>query len=246
MFRKALKTALLTASFAIGASAVSAATLTINSVTGVWQNADDINGNPVTGEGTNAISWGVDIGNGQSGYVFDGAAPPPFVANADVDFSLGTFTHNNFPVRPPSLDTAELLVTINVAGFGDIDTLFNFAHTETTNNANPCDFAGNNNQGVNINGCADQVEATLNLASSETFTIDNIEYVFNVTGFEVGGSLFDNFLTIENASNQATLVGSFVATDSLTSVPLPASGILLLAALGATGVVRRRKNRAVN
>jgi hypothetical protein len=230
----------------LGASQLSAATLTINSVTGVWQNSVDAEGNPVSGEGTNAINWGVSAGQGQSGYVFEGAAPPALTATDEVDFTLGEFTHNNFPVFPPSLSSVDLLVTLNVEGFGDITSLYEFTHTETPNRSDPCDFAGANGQGVNANGCADQVEATLNLASSDTFTIDDVEFVFNVTGFQVGSTLFDSFLTVEGQSNNAQLVGSFVAADSLAPapVPLPASGLLLLGGLGLAGFAGRRKAKA--
>ena len=125
-------------------------------------------------------------------------------------------------------------------GFGDIETLFSFEHTET-DNFGACSFGGANGQGVNINGCADNVSAVLNLGSSETFVIDGTEFVFNVTGFETGGALFESFLTVENASNSAQLVGSFVATDTIPPVPLPAGGLLLLSGFGLLGFARRRK-----
>lgn len=241
MINSTMKTIALSGFVALAATTVSASSLTINSVSGVWQNAVDVDGNAVNGNGSDTISWGGSFqGGGQSSYNFTGAGGGS-TQDANTNFSLGTFTHNNIPVFPPSLDTADLLVTIDVEGFGAIDTLFSFNHTETPNNANPCALAGANDQGVNINGCADQAEATLNFGSSDTFMIGDTEFVFNVSGFEVDGSLFDSFLTIENQSNSAGLIGSFVAADTVAPVPLPAAGWMLLAGFGGLTAMRRRK-----
>ena len=240
LFNKFSKVALASL-IAVSASYASAATLTVNSVQGVWQNAVDTNGGAVSGAGTNTINWGG--GNEQSSYTFDGAAPPAVTVNEGVDFSLGTFIHDNFPIFPPTLASADLLVTIGVDGFGDIETLFSFEHTET-DNFGACSFGGANGQGVNINGCADNVSAVLNLGSSDTFTIGETEFVFNVSGFETGGAVLESFLTVENASNSAGLIGSFVATDDIPPVPLPAGGLLLLSGFGLLGFARRRKANA--
>ena len=240
LFSKFSKVALASL-IAVSASYASAATLTVNSVQGVWQNAVDTNGGAINGAGTNAISWGG--GASQSAYTFVGAAHPAVTVEEEEDFSLGVFTHDNFPIFPPTLASAELLVTIGVDGFGDIETLFSFEHTETINTG-ACSFGGANGQGVNINGCADNVSAVLNLGSSETFNIDGTDFVFNVSGFETDDALFESFLTVENASNSAGLIGSFVVVDDISPVPLPAGGLLLLSGFGLLGFARRRKTKA--
>jgi len=217
MLLNKFSTVALASLIAVSASYASAATLTVNSVQGIWQNAVDTDGDAVSGVGTSAINWGG--GSGQSSYTFEGAAPPAVTVGEGVDFSLGEFTHNNFPIFPPALASAELLVTIGVDGFGDIQTLFSFDHNETVNGGT-CSFGGANGQGVNINGCADNVTAVLNLGSSDTFVV-------------------------ENASNSAGLIGSFVAADEIPPVPLPAGGLLLLSGFGLLGFARRRKAKTV-
>ncbi|WP_299846362.1 THxN family PEP-CTERM protein [uncultured Roseovarius sp.] len=236
------KTIAAAAVVAVAATAGSAATLTINSVTGVWENANPAAG--ISGVGTNEISWGNPTnGNNKSRYRFDGAAPPPFIANEGSAFSLGKFTHFNNPITGTSLLSANLKVTINVAGVGDINSTFSFAHTETPNGANPCANGGAQGAGVNINGCADLVQATLNLASTDVFQIGGIDYVFDVSGFLNGGSLLDKFWTKEKAANMAELQGAFVTRDSVV-IPLPAAGWLLIGGLGVLGAVKRRSKKA--
>ncbi|MEM8839519.1 MAG: choice-of-anchor K domain-containing protein, partial [Pseudomonadota bacterium] len=117
-------------------------TLNIDSVTGVWTSAS---GAAVGGLGTNQISWGTPLGASQSSYVFDGVAPPtqgPF--SAGDDFTLGTFTHNNFPITGSAITGATLEVTImGTAQNGssenfNLTSTFDFDHFETPNGANPC------------------------------------------------------------------------------------------------------------
>lgn len=225
---------------ALLATGASAASLTINSVSGVWTNLVPNSG--ISGGGTDTIAWGTPATNaGQSSYEFDGAAPPPFVANESVSFGLGTFTHNNNPITGTTLSGADLAVTVNVAGYGDILSTYSFTHVETPNGGSSCPDGGANGSGVNANGCADLVTATINLGATDTFQIGGVDYVFNVAGFSVGGSPFDLFWTTEQASNSAELLGSFVTKDSVSPVPLPAAGWMLIAGMGGLFATRRRK-----
>lgn len=62
------------------------------------------------------------------------------------------------------------------------------------------------------------------------------EYVFGISGFEGIG---DFFVTEEDASNRATLNGTF--TDRPAVVPLRAALPSLLVGLGALGFAARRR-----
>lgn len=88
-------------------SGASAASLTINSVKGIWQN--DLPDPAVSGEGTSSLRWGIPISlSGRSGYDFAGAAPPALTVTDGSAFSLGTFTHRNFPILGAALSSVDL------------------------------------------------------------------------------------------------------------------------------------------
>ena len=98
MNKKLLIASAAVALFAAGS--VQAATIQLTSVSGIWTATNP--GTPVvTGGGSSEIRWGTPANqqNQQSGYRFDGSAPPAVNVNENVDFNLGTFTHYNWPVN---------------------------------------------------------------------------------------------------------------------------------------------------
>jgi hypothetical protein len=226
-----------------------AATLSLSNVQGVWS---DVAG-PATqlnGVGTSEIKWGTPFGAGntvQSGYSFtgiDGSGIAP-----DTDFEFGRFVHNNFVINAgTSITGAKLTISVDVSFDGSpsqtVVQVFDFAHLETPNNANPCADGGANGSGVNVNGCADRVTATLNAGASQEFQIGNQIFTLTLSGFLVGGQPLDNFWTVEQQSNPAILIASYSVRDvDPAPVPLPASAILLaavVAGLGAASHLRRK------
>jgi hypothetical protein len=167
-------------------------------------------------------------------------------------FTLGTFTHNNFPITGNTLLTATLNVTIVGTAVNGVPVpinhvqSFNFSHFETPNGDNPCaGGTGANGVGVNANGCADIVTVANNFGGSQPISIGGIDYVFSFTGFLVGGNPFTQFATVEGQANSALLQGSFI---QLASVPGPIAGAglpgLVLAFGGTLAWWRRRKHPA--
>ena len=215
---------------------------TITTIQGEWSATDPI----VSGVGSEQITWGESAGFGQSGYLFE-SAETPFEVFPGSTFLIGTFTHLNKPIRGTLLREAELTVSFFFEGLAEaVTSVFVFDHFETHNEAQLCANGGQNYAGLNINGCADRVGATLNEERSETIEIDGTSYFMDLSGFEYGGSIFDYFWTQEKADNEATLVGILrTASDQpLPPVPLPASGFLLIGALAALGYARSKNSRA--
>lgn len=238
------------AALSLATPAISAS-LNLNSIDGEWQNASP----SVSGEGTSEIRWGTparttdgpfysslsylrDTGE-QSGYDFDASAD--MTVEDSTTFVLGTFTHLNFPIRDTLLESVDLSISFMIDGVADaITSVFSFDHWETHNEATVCANGDGQREGRNnANGCADRVTATLNEGMSETFEIDGVTYVLDVTGFLYEGEMMTDFWTLENETNEALLLASFRVIPS--EVPLPASGLLLLGGLAGMAMVRRRQ-----
>lgn len=219
-----------------------AAAVTVTSIEGAWHNAN----NRVKGVGTDKIRWGKSAGHGRSGYNFK-AARTNVVTSPETSFVLGKFKHLNFPVYGPFLESVDLVVSFTVEGLNEaFKSVFSFEHNETINGASTCPY-GTAGVGVNAKGCADHVTASLNEDKSESFMLDGVEYLLDITGFLHQGSLMNDFWTVENARNSAELVAEFrvLGTDEPqeppSEVPLPASGLLLLA--GVAGLMAKGRRR---
>ncbi|MDR7523794.1 MAG: THxN family PEP-CTERM protein [Armatimonadota bacterium] len=147
--------------------------------------------NPVGGSNVNypatgdpcEIRWGVNVGQGQSGYRFN-PTPPPAVTNIDIGdaFNLGQFTHFNAPIQSgSSITQVDLSLQVFLSGFnGGISPTFTFrfSHFETPNNP-----AGGICAGTGIptppEGCPDIVTFPSAFAT-ETFTFDDVVYTLQL------------------------------------------------------------------
>lgn len=223
-----------------GAGAADAASVTLSSVTGSWDSAED--GKDVAGIGTSQIRWGTPTGNGpRSGYGFEGTTAAPAEVQAGKAFALGTFTHYNRVIqRGGGISGAELSVDIGLRIGGEdrtITSLFDFDHLETLNQAATCGNGGGNGTGVNASGCADRVTAVTNLGQSDIFVIDGQTYQFTITSFEG----MTEFWTQEQADNAAMLYGMFVQIGGMSPVPLPAAALLMGTGLVGLGMLRARR-----
>lgn len=229
-------------------------TVELTNISGSWFNAVPpppgvtiVNGNPLS-----TIRWGTPFppNTFRSGYDYT-AVPGPldFIVNPPPSTAgqlAGTFNHVNFPITGTFLQTVQLDIEADVAvdAFpqGKFHFIFDFTHDETPNNANPCKYGGANGQGVNINGCADQVTVT-GSTLTQTFTVAGVQYTLDVLGFSQDGGITttNKFLTIENSNNTA---GLYARVSAVTpTVPEPGSLALLGLGLLAAGFLRRRSNR---
>lgn len=229
--------------FTVGATLVSpwltaVDTISINSVTGAWSNISG--GQNVTGIGTNQINWGAASGQ-NSGYLFVGSAPPIFSVSPNTAFDLGQFTHFNFPIPSGSgITGARLTTTVNLSINGSaipaMTFAYDFLHNETPNVA-PC-------QAGSVSTCDDIVQITNNQEFSSIFNVGGQDYTIKITGFDVNGSLFDQFMTQENKTNEATLKAIVTVPD--VAVPEPSTYLLMGSLLGVTLFCRRLRKASNN
>ena len=235
MMRNTLKTAAFAGLLVAGSA--SAQLITVDSVTGIWTEATPTG--DIDGIDSNQISWGDPANSQRSSYVFDPADPLPSGIGIGERFDLGIFTHNNFPIFSPFLETAKLQVTTALTINGtsrEAISVFDFDHWETPNNEDPCADGGALGEGINANGCADQVTFTFNQPASESFEIDGDWYILTIAGFEINDELADVLWTMEDASTDATLRAVITRP-----VPTPATLPLLGAGLLLLGLTLRRR-----
>ena len=204
-----------------------AAVIHVNHVDAYWS---DVVGT-ATGEGTEELRWGVTSGE-QSGFRFDASAPPAITVSTDTPFSLGDFTHFNFPIAVGTgIESARLNISalLDIGGTLVSEGPFNFQFDleETINSCSPQPT------------CANDRVSFLNLATSDTFVVAGIAYTLELLGFHQGGSYTTDFSTQEYQRNTAQLVGVF----RQPTVPVPEPGMLTLLGLGVLGLCARRRNR---
>ncbi len=204
--------------------------ITIDTISGNWSN-------PVGGGGTVSITpgatsldvdeirWGT--GTNQSGYDWD-ATNTPLVVNTEVVFSLGEFSHTNFPISiPQSITSVDL--DFEVGTFDsptNLSATFLFDHNETPNDgADPRDIVTISNAFFN-----------------DTFTDGGNAYFFSLLGFsQDGGTTIDTqFFTSENTVNTTQLY-AIITEEAIPTVPEPTTLVLLGTGLGALGLVARHR-----
>ncbi|MCI2400412.1 THxN family PEP-CTERM protein [Aliiroseovarius subalbicans] len=225
-----LKTFALAGCVSLSATFATAATVSISSIEGVWQNSLLSDGGTATGEGTSSISWGQPATNlGASGFSFTSSSTP--IVN-DNPFEVGIFSHYNNPIYFTSLLSTDLLVNVtgSVGGIGfSLMSSFSLTHDETSNSGT-CEYSG-------ITVCPDRVSLVSSVTPTSSLEADGQIHTFFLDGFDTGGGPFTFFDTEENGLNTAVLVGRFETTPS--PIPLPAAGWMMLAAIGFLGAARK-------
>ncbi|WP_067477072.1 lamin tail domain-containing protein [Actinomadura hibisca] len=142
------------------------------------------------GLGTDHVTWGQPVGGGKSGYVFRGGAVP--VRTDGTEFTLGTFTHENFPIvaMPQPQFDVDLKVQVTFEDGTAADFSFRFHHNETPNNG----------------PAPDDIVDLPAFVSPETVTIDGEVYGVVISGFKQNGRVVRQFISPENGANSADVV----------------------------------------
>ncbi|RAH38155.1 Ig-like domain-containing protein, partial [Halomonas sp. SL1] len=181
-----------------------------------WENMDTTGGwysvDQYRGEDGVYLRWG-SYADARSGYDFEYADGVTSNTGVTTDslFSLGTLTHNNFPISGYSdiLETIDMVVefTVDIDGVSQtVETTVGLKHTET---------GGGYYDGNYYSNAPDKIEIT-NPDQQQTITVGDREFVLSIEGFrDEDGELVDTVRTYENGSTSFDLYAKISSTDDL-------------------------------
>lgn len=157
---------------------------------GTWTG---ISVNPPSLEGLTSdnVKWGQPAGGaGKSGYLFAGGTVDVLLDG--TEFTLGTITHQNYPITgmPQNQFDVDLSVRVLFEDLVPHDFSFRFQHNETPN----------------VGPSPEDIVDLPTRVSPETVTIDGTEYAVVITGFKQNGQIVTRFISPENGANSAELV----------------------------------------
>ena len=215
--------------------------ITISQINGTFSNAegqiplplidfnlvDNVPGSGFGGGLENQVRWGIVVpGTEQSGLGFTGAAPPALAVNVGDVFEIGQLRHFNTPIFVfTGVTSVDLRVGIEFGDPAGVNQIFDFTLDifETNNGLPPPD--------------SDDFVSITNGFANEVIDINGVSHTLEILGFNVNGTIVNEFRSPEASTNSAILVGRIVES------PVPEPSTISLVALGVGSLMfgyRRR------